>query len=369
MPKSLRVDFRLDRGTAKSLSAQIVDHYREEIFSGRIRTGDCLPTRQALVAGLGCSKNVIQSAVSKLTAEGLIRPRPRVGCEVVRPEGRKIRGRVLGVFAGSAGAYSAAIFSETFAARMRASGLQCGMVSIPRLPNGKMDYSWLEQELTLRPDIAIIDACRLSAPRVVRILERSGVPYALLYAKQVRVGSNCLARISRDPADAMKELVADCRKAGVRSVCFVGFGRDSFLEPCSVLESSGMFVERLTVPLGAVFSDLNGIQEAARKIVSARIRKGSLCDLFFFGDDYLTFGALPAILEAGLRIPEDVRIVSMLNRGFGPCLSRSMAGLSYDSHDFASQIADGVSDWFRTGKFPSGLRFVPTYVRGGTFPI
>ena len=41
-------------------------------------------------------------------------------------------------------------------------------------------------------------------------------------------------------------------------------------------------------------------------------------DYFFFTDDYLAFGGIAAIEEAGLKIPGDVGVVSWYNRGFGP---------------------------------------------------
>ena len=365
----VKVEFRLDRRCAKSLSEQIAEHYRTEILSGRLGEGTILPTRKALVAELGVSKNVVQSAVAKLTTEGLVRARPRIGCEVIRTGRKKISGQLLSVFAEGEGAYAAAIFSETFAAAMNEFGLHCTRVSIPKRVSGKPDYAWLDSELAAKPDIAVIDACRLSAPHVVRSLERHGVPYVLLYARQVRVGPHCLARIPRDSSRAIGDFVSDCLKARIRSVCFVGFGRDSFLDPCAALEEAGLFVERLTIPLKTVFADLNGIQRVARELVCKRLSRGAPCDLLCFGDDYLAFGAIPALLEARIRIPEDLRLVSLVNRGFSPCLSQTLAGFYFDSPAFAHDVAVGVKAWFVSGRFPKNLCFAPTYVRGGTFPI
>ena len=43
-----------------------------------------------------------------------------------------------------------------------------------------------------------------------------------------------------------------------------------------------------------------------------------LSELLFFADDYLARGALPVLLEQGVRVPSGVRIATLPNRGFPP---------------------------------------------------
>lgn len=358
--------FQVDRTSGKPLTTQVVDGVRWAIHSGRIRTGETLPSRETLMRLLGVSKNVVQAAVARLAAEGLVCPRPRLGCRVLGKAKRLVRGRVLSVLAQSEGAYSPAVFSETFVSSLNRAGVGCTRVCVGRDAQGRADTSWLANELAIKPDLAVVEACGHSAPIVVRLLERQGVPYVLLYAKRSPRKGHCLANVLYDTHPAVGAFVADCRRAKLLSATCLGFGKDSLVDPVLALKAAGLSVERLDVPLGTVFNDLNAIQRAARRILENRLKRGSLGDLLFVTDDYLTFGALGVLLERGLRIPDDVRLVTLGNPGFGPAYAKTIARIDFDSCAYARELAAAVIGWFESGGFPSDLRFTPTYVRGET---
>lgn len=71
------------------LYEQIYRHVVEEIRSGRLKEGDKLPSKRALVAHLGVSLSTVEGAYGLLVAEGYVRPLPRSGyrvCAVAAPE-------------------------------------------------------------------------------------------------------------------------------------------------------------------------------------------------------------------------------------------------------------------------------------------
>ena len=80
-------------------------------------------------------------------------------------------------------------------------------------------------------------------------------------------------------------------------------------------------------------------------------------------------GAVPVLLERGVRIPEDVKVVSLANKGFGPVFPKSLARIEFDFAAEAKRMAAGLMVWFRTGRFPELKDICPTYVRGETFPV
>ena len=49
-----------------------------------------------------------------------------------------------------------------------------------------------------------------------------------------------------------------------------------------------------------------------------------------------------AILEAGLRIPEDIKVVSFANRGNEPVLGLSLARIENDPAAYGDAVADYV---------------------------
>ena len=76
------------------------------------------------------------------------------------------------------------------------------------------------------------------------------------------------------------------------------------------------------------------------------------------------------MLENGIRIPEDVKIITFANCGFGPVFTKSFARIEVDMRKRGKAIADGLVTWFRTGAFPDISDMGgPVYVPGDTFPL
>ncbi len=55
-----------------------------------------------------------------------------------------------------------------------------------------------------------------------------------------------------------------------------------------------------------------------------------LPDAILFDDDYLAAGGIAALLEAGLRIPEDVGVVSFMNKGNEVVIGKRITGIGCD---------------------------------------
>ena len=62
--------------------------------------------------------------------------------------------------------------------------------------------------------------------------------------------------------------------------------------------------------------------------------------MFLFDDDYLASGGLVALLEAGLRIPDDIRVATFCNRGDEPVMAVSFARIECDPTACADAAAD-----------------------------
>lgn len=62
----------IDRSSPVPVFVQLVDHFRGEIGSGRIRTGDDLPSTRVLAQQLGISFHTVRKAYGTLEQEGLV---------------------------------------------------------------------------------------------------------------------------------------------------------------------------------------------------------------------------------------------------------------------------------------------------------
>ncbi|WP_462413520.1 MocR-like pyridoxine biosynthesis transcription factor PdxR [Neobacillus sp. Marseille-QA0830] len=69
----------LDPSSREPLYMQLADYLKDEIFTGRIKPQEKLPSKRHLADYLGLSINTIQAAYDQLSAEGFVVSRPRQG--------------------------------------------------------------------------------------------------------------------------------------------------------------------------------------------------------------------------------------------------------------------------------------------------
>jgi len=76
---------------------QIIEHYRQEIRSGRLQDGDMLPSGREIAAQFGVSLATAAKVATGLQALGLVTPRPGAGTMVTapRPPADRARGGPL----------------------------------------------------------------------------------------------------------------------------------------------------------------------------------------------------------------------------------------------------------------------------------
>jgi GntR family transcriptional regulator / MocR family aminotransferase len=77
----------LDRRAAEPLRSQLERRVREAIRSGRLRTGERLPSSRELARGLGLSRGLVQDCYAQLQAEGYLATRVGSATRVAAGEG------------------------------------------------------------------------------------------------------------------------------------------------------------------------------------------------------------------------------------------------------------------------------------------
>lgn len=362
--------FAIDKTCGRTLTDQVVAGIKSGISRGIWKCGQSLPTRKDFVRELGVSGNVVQRAIARLTSEGLIVSRPRLGCIVRHAGDRKIRRLVLEVSAGRDCSFAHACFLHSLHERLAAAHIQCVSTTLPRRRTGRFDYAFLEYELSRRPDLVIVNVGAMEVESLSKRLDRMSVPYVLMGAvpKFATRHPNLLA--TRRPFDfqtLLKPFVDDCCAARIRSVLWVAWSERDRLNPRPMLENAGICVETLPLALDESCENFDNLFASVGAAFRSRLARGPMCDLVFSSDDYLTSGILPVLLESGLRIPEDVKLVTFRNKGGGPAFTKSFACIENDPKVRGENVAEDILRWFKTGKMALSDR-VLTYVRGETFP-
>ena len=98
------VSLVLDRTCEGTLAEQLAERLRRNIANGVWKPGSVLPGIRELAKLCGTSTRVPKAAISMLEGENLVRPRPRLGCEVLDGDRNVWRGHRRGEAADEAGA-------------------------------------------------------------------------------------------------------------------------------------------------------------------------------------------------------------------------------------------------------------------------
>ena len=275
-----------------------------------------------------------------------------------------MRGVVLEVDTGAGIPYWNACFSESLRRTLSAERIDCRNVGLSYDRNNDIvafDKERLEYELAKRPDLVVVVADRSRTVGLQKILDAHDVPHVIKDRPSSGDHPRMLWSQMVGRTACMEEFVADCVRAGIRSVTWLAFSGKSGFDPCSELERNGIAVEKLTAwkkSLGysteigrhsmGYSTEIGRHMALARDCMAACMKRGGLCDLLFIADDYLAMGALPVLLENGMRIPKDLKLVMQYNKGFGPVFTKSLARIEVNPEGIGRECARGIVEWLKT---------------------
>lgn len=355
--------FGLDRARRSDVLDQLTDGLKQAILSGKYRVGEPLPTMKNLSKATGVSFKTARRAIERLTAEGLVNPRPRIGSVVMPRNARIWKGHVLFVFPEEDEAsYYVNMLSNEVRRRMVGADYLFSRITASRRRTG--DRAQLESMLRQSFDFAIV---MYNSPYVVKRLEKAGIPYVVIASGSVFCGSGCKGVIRFIEDDAINDFVLHCQNSGVQSVTEVDFGRPDTESAAKTLSKVGIAVSSLSVRPDVSCSGLESVERGAMKTFLT-ISERRFPDVFLFWDDFVAQGALTALSVRGVRIPEDVKVATLSNRGSGPVYVKSLSRIEHDpSHDgdVVSQYVLACLSGRKNHKIPV-LR--QSYRVGETFP-
>lgn len=332
----MKAPFTLDCHAKKGLAEQMSDQIRAAIVAGRYRPGTRLPTIAEWAEALNVSAFVPRRALGQLAREGAVVIKRHVGAVVTERLARQKRWRVAYVSVDAGENWSRNVFSYEFGECFRKAGISYGRVHIP-CRRGQFDLEPLKDALAEGIDFVV---CELSDPRPTEPLRTAGIPFAVLAGGAAEFpGAQAVFRNDYD--EVAQAIIRRARATNCRSILHVGFGkwkRDALTSP---LYSAGLQVRRCHIPSPKDRSPPEEWQRKALHHFERLLRKGTdwLPDLILFSDDFLASGALLALTHHGVRIPEDVRVVTLSNSGLGPVYLKPLTRFEADVRREASEIA------------------------------
>ena len=338
--------FAISRNVATSLTSQVEGGLRQAIASGYYRDGDFIPGYIELARGLNVSTAVVRRAVARLVADGFCQPRRGVGLRICAA-GEATRGNVLVVIGGDAAAYRyyMANLVEHLRRRLAASHLALSRAIVPRV-GGKEVVSELSSALNQHVSLAVLlDHTR----ETERMIAAAGVPYVLMApAPQTKHPAGYLEGCGRETAEA---IAAHCVACGARRVLLADLPaqRGFHIDGGELREAlNGHSIQTQQIEIGKKSADLRTeeiLQDTVAYFTQATAGgaldvQGFHPDMVVFLDDYVAQGALLTIAAAGIRVPEDLQVVSMANKGLGPVWLKPLTRFEVDASKEADAFAE-----------------------------
>jgi DNA-binding LacI/PurR family transcriptional regulator len=359
MTKMKKLPFTITRECEISLTNQLVDGVKKSIESGFFRPGDTLPSFKEIAKETGACMIVVREAFRRLSAQGYVVLRRRVGTIVLDTTQKSSwRGHIViaslevrenYLLSAMTGALRQALMEQRYLVSYVPFGCEI---------SGSYDFAHLDSVLS--GPISLVVSTD-SSKEVVDHIAKSGKPF-------ITFGS-CLEAISSvnlDCSKAINDFVEHCKKAGVKKVIEVTVG-SKLADAKDAFKKNGIkCVHWPVVKRG----NIEAISKATLNTFYNRIKKHGktwLPDVLYFNDNFACQSALLALLESGVDIPQDVKIVTWSNKGEGPFWRKTLSRIEIDPFEAGRIFARHVLAFLNKKRLSSNTVISPRYIPGETF--
>ena len=345
--------------------SQVADGLRQGIVGGFYQPNDVVPSYRDLATILGVSQIVTKAALRRIADEGLVVSRPRIGSVVRDRKVKQWKGHVIFLCPEGDENYAQTVLAGTLRDRLTEAGYLFTQVCLPQRVRDKYDFARLDAALSQSVDLIVTMFAR---PNILSRLARQKVPYAI-FGEYAKVPRSAVGGTWLNFNLAAEDFAAACKANGIRKI--VEFCYCAMCDVAPALCKAGIEIERIHVPHDGPDSSLVGVKRKGmdsfgRFIAKKRISRDTV---YFFADDYLASGALMALSYAGLRSPEDVRIVTFANKRLGPVYPRELSRMEFDAHKAGGVLADAVLEYLSSGMYPSNSVVGPVWIAGETMGL
>lgn len=328
--------FVIERDSPLDLTRQVVRGFTQAVRSGHYAPGEPIPSIRRIAKALGVSIIVVRNAVRRLAEEGLVIARPRRGIVVRQSEApRPWRAHVLQLTWTPNTSFYFASRQRVFEERLREAGVG---LSVVRFDQGERERGLPTVRSLAEAGLADLAVFEGSASGVAPLLCRRRIPFVQVFTP--KPSPKAVGSVVEDEGRAVEELVQHCKACGARRVLGVfkykGRAGSRF---AAALRSAGLAGEILTT---GEASRLNpeGVEEAGLAAMAKYLGRGrARPDLIYFADDYIGRGGLMALAWAGVRVPEDVQVITHANRGNRVAFPKALTRMEVDPDEAGRAMA------------------------------
>jgi DNA-binding transcriptional regulator YhcF (GntR family) len=354
-----QLPFSLNRECGIALTEQLVDGFRKSIEAGFFRSGDILPGFREIAEETGACMIVVREAFRRLSEQGLVLPRRGVGSIVLDTSKKNFwRGHVVIASVEVRENHLLSAMTGTLRQALMQAGYLVSFVPFGTRVSG---YDFTHLDAVLAGPVSLVVSTD-SSKTVVDHLTRSGKTF-------ITFGScpNAAGSIALDCSKALADFADHCKRTGVKKVIEVTVGSD-LAEATDALKKKGVPCVRWPI---IKCGNIEAISKATLQAFYRRMAehgKTWLPDVLYFNDNFASQSALLALVECGVEIPRDVKIVTWSNAGEGPFWRKSLARIEIDPFEAGRIFARHILTFLKKKRIPSGASVSPRYFAGETFP-
>lgn len=309
MPRSnIEIPFNVDRTARIELTDQISQGMRGAIRNGAFAPGQRLPGIRQIARALGTSNIVVTQAMRHLADEGLIVSRPRSGTRVASTDERIWRGHVLWL-GGEKQSYFFATREETVSKGLEKLNLRLTAINVSQEKESSMaNLTSCLQTMGISLVINTVDV-----PGIHGLCIKNNVKHIDCSSDPISSASGFL---KKDANIAITRLVEHVKDLGVHQLMVLG-GHDKkhiqSAEEAFAKHELALMVE--SIDWQDRISVMESFEHSGYETMKKLIREDRLPELIYVTEDHMTRGCLTALLENGVRVPEDVQLIITANRG------------------------------------------------------
>ncbi|MFA5203215.1 MAG: GntR family transcriptional regulator [Lentisphaeria bacterium] len=310
------------RTTYNSRAVRLAHKMQADLRRGRFKPGERLPAEQELAGIYGVSRSTVRRTLERLVTDEQLVKTPWRGVRV--PGGAAAAGAAAGrqaawitvSMSGEAEEYGRGL-QEVLAAAGFTLGIYCSQADPGRF--GQL----LEHLMAMQPAGIVLQHCDIyqqpgNLEGLAKIIGVSGIPVVRLDSEdrlpfasdQVHGSPHYVGRIAARylAAKNYRDLtfLSECPEEECRDVVTgLRFG----LAPAGIsLPDERVIHFETPHGYGPAADPFIDAEQTMRRLLAAGFRRGTL----IAGHDYPATGILRAVLAAGLRVPEEVQVISLL---------------------------------------------------------
>ena len=346
------------------MSEEIADTLREELCNGRYKTGDVLPPIDYLRRRFGAGEYAVRHALQKLRDERLISLKQGIGAVATGIASSAWKGRIAFIAVDTSASYFRQKLAIHLAKLFREAGWDFVPIFIEQNKDGLMDVSQIRRCAANGLDLAILIT---DQSQVAGVCDSLSLPYIVLNG-YLRDFPNARAVIREDFRTCFDELIRTMRKRKVKTLLEFDIDRRMDRSFKNQLFESGITVRRVLskwqnekpLYLGEV---KRCGYDAVADFFADEAHRAQLPDVILFDDDYIAEGGIAALLECGLHIPDDIKVVTYSNSGNEPIVGVSLARIENNPILYGDTVAEYVIALL-SGRHPTPPRISWQFIPG-----